>query len=129
MDRAQKFYESVFGWTFISYGPEMGNYRVIMTGQGPEEILGKPMTPDMMGINGGLTPRKGPRPAENAPVFGYVCIVGVDDIDAYIMKAEAAGATLALAKMDVPGVGKLAYYKDTEGNIFGMLQPHMPMQK
>jgi predicted enzyme related to lactoylglutathione lyase len=25
--------------------------------------------------------------------------------------------------MDVPEVGRLAYFKDTEGNIFGALQP------
>jgi predicted enzyme related to lactoylglutathione lyase len=66
----------------------------------------------------------GPRPAENAPVFGYVNIVGVENIDEAIAKIEAAGGTIALAKMEVPGVGWLAYYKDTEGNIFGAMQPH-----
>jgi predicted enzyme related to lactoylglutathione lyase len=25
--------------------------------------------------------------------------------------------------MPIPGLGWLAYYKDTEGNIFGMMQP------
>jgi predicted enzyme related to lactoylglutathione lyase len=25
--------------------------------------------------------------------------------------------------MEVPGVGHLAYFKDTEGNIFGALEP------
>lgn len=129
MDRAQKFYESVFGWTFQDMGAAMDNYRVIMTGPGPDEMAGKPYDISSAGINGGMMRRQGPRPAENAPVFGYVCIVGVDDIDAYVKKAEAAGATLALAKMEVPGVGHLAYYKDTEGNIFGMIQPQMPAQK
>ena len=33
------------------------------------------------------------------------------------------GGTVALAKMPIPGVGWLAYCKDTEGNIFGMMQP------
>ena len=32
------------------------------------------------------------------------------------------GATVAVPKMPVPGVGWLAYIKDTEGNIFGMMQ-------
>ena len=36
--------------------------------------------------------------------------------------AEKAGGTLALPKMPVPGIGWLAYMKDTEGNIFGMIQ-------
>ena len=30
---------------------------------------------------------------------------------------------MALPKSPVPGVGWLAYCTDTEGNIFGMLQP------
>ena len=129
MDRAQKFYESVFGWTFQDMGDKYGNYRVIVTGPGPDDIAAGKVTMENVGINGGLTKRVGPRPAANAPVFGYVCIVGVDNIDAYIKKAETAGATLALAKMDVPNVGQLAYYKDTEGNIFGMIQPVMPAKK
>jgi len=34
-----------------------------------------------------------------------------------------AGGTVATEKMDVPGVGVLAYRKDPDGNIFGVLQP------
>jgi len=49
--------------------------------------------------------------------------IAVDDIDAYTAAAERAGGTVALPKHDVPGVGKLAYYKDTEGNLFGIIQP------
>jgi predicted enzyme related to lactoylglutathione lyase len=32
------------------------------------------------------------------------------------------GGSIALAKMPIPGVGWLAYGKDTEGNIFGCMQ-------
>jgi predicted enzyme related to lactoylglutathione lyase len=32
------------------------------------------------------------------------------------------GAQIALPKMAIPGVGWLVYCKDTEGNIFGMMQ-------
>ena len=39
---------------------------------------------------------------------------------------EAAGGKPQTEKMDVPNVGKLRYYKDTEGNIFGNIQPTMP---
>ena len=34
----------------------------------------------------------------------------------------ASGGSIALPKMPVPGVGWLAYFKDTEGNIFGAMQ-------
>jgi hypothetical protein len=40
-----------------------------------------------------------------------------------IATVKASGGTIALEKMPVPGVGWLAYAKDTEGNIFGVLQP------
>ena len=36
--------------------------------------------------------------------------------------ALEAGASMALAKQAIPGVGHYAYCKDTEGNIFGMMQ-------
>jgi predicted enzyme related to lactoylglutathione lyase len=75
------------------------------------------------GINGGLTVRRGPEPTPNAPLNATPLTIAVDDIDAYIGAAERAGGTVALPKDTVPGVGKLAYYKDTEGNIFGILQP------
>jgi uncharacterized protein len=35
---------------------------------------------------------------------------------------EAAGGQFVLPKMPVPGVGWLAYFKDTEGHIFGVMQ-------
>jgi predicted enzyme related to lactoylglutathione lyase len=52
--------------------------------------------------------------------------VGVDNIDESMKKIADAGGTLALDKMLVPNVGKLAYYNDPEGNIFGIIEPVMP---
>jgi len=122
LDRAQKFYESVFGWTFQVMGPEFGNYRVITTGPGPDEMA-KGVKMEEVGINGGMMKRNAPLPADGQSPNAYTCIVGVDNIDAYIAKADAAGAKPQTDKMDVPGVGIVRYYKDTEGNIFGMIQP------
>jgi predicted enzyme related to lactoylglutathione lyase len=107
-DRAQRFYEELLGWTFEQWGGDM--YRLIDTGQG-------------QGINGGMTQRRGPAPAENAPVASWVCTVDVDNVDSYVEKAQALGGAVAVPKMPVPGIGWLAYVKDTEGNIFGMMQP------
>ena len=42
-------------------------------------------------------------------------------IDEYVEKFVAGGA-IAVPKMPIPGVGWLAYGKDTEGNIFGIMQ-------
>lgn len=111
LDRAQTFYETVLGWTFASWGD--GSYRVITTG--PE---------DAPGINGGMIRRMGTvdRAAPD-PVIAFVCTVDVEDVDAYVAKALNAGGIIAVPKMAVPGVGWLAYVKDTEGNILGMMKP------
>ena len=93
----------------------MGDYRMVNTGEN------KPGTA-YPGINGGLTPRRGAPAQDGQPVNAYVCTIGVDDIDLYIAKVKSAGGTTALDKMQAPGVGWLAYMKDPEGNIFGMLQ-------
>jgi hypothetical protein len=57
-----------------------------------------------------------------AAVNAYVCTVDVPNIDVYIEKADSTGVPVAVPKMAIPGVGWLCYYKDTEGNIFGMMQ-------
>ena len=42
--------------------------------------------------------------------------------DATLQKAMANGGSLALPKMPVPGIGWLAYAKDTEGNLIALTQ-------
>ena len=116
-DKLQQFYTNVFGWNITNLGEQMGNYRMVVTG---EDSSGEKWP----GINGGITPRMGDVPADGQPVNAYVCTISVDDIDNYIDKVKQAGGSMALDKMDVPGVGWLAYCKDVEGNIFGILQPH-----
>jgi len=73
------------------------------------------------GINGGLMRRQGE--IDGQAVIAYVCTIGVADLEATMATVEANGGKVALPKMPIPGMGWLAYYKDTEGNIFGMMQP------
>jgi len=40
----------------------------------------------------------------------------------YMFESTGYGAQVVLPKMPIPGVGWLVYCKDTEGNIFGMMQ-------
>lgn len=119
LDRMQKFYEGIFGWQIQDMGPQMGNYRLVSTGE-------KKPGDRWQGIDGGITPRHGAPPSDGQPVNAFVCTIDVDNIDTYIQKVKTAGGTMALDKMQVPGVGWLAYMKDPEGNIFGMLQPDGP---
>jgi predicted enzyme related to lactoylglutathione lyase len=119
LDKMQKFYSDIFGWQIKDMGPNMGNYRMVTTG---ENKAGE-MWP---GINGGITPRHGAAPVGGEPVNAYVCTIDIENIDDMMAKVKTAGGTEALAKMQVPGVGWLAYMKDPEGNIFGMLQADKP---
>ena len=73
------------------------------------------------GINGGMMQRHGP--IDGQAVIAYVCTATVTDLDAVFTKALDSGGAVALEKMAVPGVGWLAYIKDTEGNILGLMQP------
>jgi predicted enzyme related to lactoylglutathione lyase len=107
-ERAVKFYQNVLGWQIEKWDGPM-EYWVIRTG--PKE---------QTGIDGGLL-RRHPGQSGNA-VIAYVCTVDVPSVDGYVQKATAAGGTIALPKMPIPGLGWLAYCKDTEGNIFGMME-------
>ena len=68
------------------------------------------------GINGGILRRQHP----GAGTCNTVSVTSVDDAVATISKN---GGKIAVEKMAIPGVGYLAYCTDTEGNVFGVLQP------
>jgi predicted enzyme related to lactoylglutathione lyase len=107
-ERAITFYKGLFGWDFKKWdGPVP--YWLLTTG--PKE---------QPGINGGLVLRRGI--IDGTAVIAYVCTADVKNIDESVEKAQSLGGTIALPKMPIPGVGWLAYAKDTEGNIFGMMQ-------
>lgn len=105
--------------------------EVLVLDWGVAKIVGLPQSPSEAetlrlpirqgGINGGLHERRGE--IDGQAVIAYVCTVGVEDVDALITTVEANGGTIAVPKMPIPGMGWLVYCKDTEGNIFGMMQP------
>ena len=106
-ERAVAFYQKLFGWEFTAWGGPMP-YWIIKTGEGP-------------GIDGGLVPRRGTVTPE-APVIAYVCTIEVAALDDQLAKAVSLGGAIALPKQPIPGIGWLAYAKDTEGNVFGLMQ-------
>jgi len=109
--RARKFYEDVFHWKIEPWEGPL-EYWLITTG--PE---GTP------GINGGLLKRKGDAPVDGQPLSSFACTIGgLESIDATIRRAVAGGGKLVVPKAPIPGVGWLAYLKDTEGNIFGVME-------
>jgi predicted enzyme related to lactoylglutathione lyase len=104
------FYTAVLGWSFTQVGPR--GYWHIQTGP-PEEP----------GIDGGLVQRPVPSPDGSPSLNAFPCTAEVDSLDATLAKAAALGAAVALPKMAVSGMGWLAYIKDPDGNILGLLQP------
>ena len=106
--RAAGFYSAVFGWQFIKWDGPMP-YWVISTGEGP-------------GIDGGLMQRQGPPPAEGQPVNSFVLTINVDSVDKVVEAVTQHGGSIGVPKFAVPGVGWIAYCKDTEGNLFGTHQ-------
>ena len=109
-ERAIRFYTELLGWKFSKWdGPT--DYWTIVTGED-----------ESPGINGGLMERRGPPPEDGQAVNSYVCTVGVSDLDALMDRVENLGGALPVPKNAVPGIGWLAYAKDPEGNILGLLE-------
>jgi uncharacterized protein len=116
-ERAAGFYSGVFGWNIKEWLipgvalPNENRYWMVTTGSENEP-----------GINGGILFRRGAAPADGQPVNAYICTIGVASVDNTLAKAVASGGAIALPKMPIKGVGWIAYCKDTEGNIFGIMQ-------
>src|SRR5579872_3504333 len=103
-ERAIKFYSELFGWK-IEKWPGPTDYWLIKTGEAPDP-----------GIDGGFLRRRDPtQPCVNT--------IGVANIDDMLRAVEGKGGQCVLPKMPIPGVGWLAYCKDLDGNMFGMMQP------
>lgn len=107
-ERAIRFYRQVFGWEFTRWGGAQ-EYWIIRTGEA-----------DQPGIDGGLIRRRGA--LDSGAVNAYVCTVAVDSLARYLNRVALSGGHQVVDTMAIAGVGWLAYCKDTEGNIFGMLE-------
>lgn len=101
IDRAQKFYGSLFGWTFAKLPAAINDYWHIDTG-GPDA------SPD-----GGMMPRMHPQ----QPITNYVSVPSVTKAAA---KVEKLGGTVCKPKTAVPGMGYFAVCLDTERNTFAL---------
>ncbi|TLX66644.1 MAG: VOC family protein [Thaumarchaeota archaeon] len=101
--RAQKFYQDVFGWKFDKWNGPM-EYWMVKTGDDKQP-----------GINGGLAKRM---PGQS----GMTNTIDVPSVDEYVKKIQTMGGQVITPKMPIAGVGYFAQCKDTEGNIFGIIQ-------
>ena len=54
--------------------------------------------------------------------------IDVPSVDDFIKKVTKNGGKVVTPKTPIPGIGYFAYCKDTEGNMFGILQPDMSVK-
>ena len=103
----KKFYGDVFGWQFQSLphpGMPGGEYIAVTTKEEGQD-----------GLNGGMYKKTLP----NDQPRNYVNVASLDDT---IAKVEAAGGSVIIRRMPVPGIGWIAIIQDPEGNDYGVIQ-------
>jgi predicted enzyme related to lactoylglutathione lyase len=115
VDRARRFYEAVFGWVFEPWGPP--GFYLIHTGDEAD--------PGIQGLmHKRLVPRSGTGMNGIEPTFA------VEDLDAVIAAVEANGGRITYPKSQIPTVGVLVRFDDTEGNDIGaMAYEHRPVTR
>jgi predicted enzyme related to lactoylglutathione lyase len=96
LDRAEKFWEGVGGWSIEDSGMPGIDYRMFQEGDQGGAVM-------------------------QSDTKGAVIYFGSDDIDADLAKVSELGGE-AEGKQPIPGVGWFARCKDTEGNAFSLFQ-------
>jgi uncharacterized protein len=98
VDRAEKFWEGVGGWSIESAGMPGIDYRMFREGDAGGAVM-----------------------QSDGSTEGPVIYFGSDDIDGDLAKVQELGGE-AEAKQPIPTVGWFARCKDTEGNAFSLFQ-------
>ena len=107
-EKAKKFYGNSLGWSFDGMPMPDGTYWVVKDGDKPV---------------GGIFTMNGS--AFDGIPEHWMAYIAVDDIDARLKKAQAAGATVLKPVFDVPGVGRIAVLKEPGGAVIGWMTPAM----
>ncbi|HZZ36263.1 MAG TPA: VOC family protein [Caulobacteraceae bacterium] len=108
VERAKRFYEDAFGWTFNPWGPP-DFYQTQDAGNGVWAAI------------------HGRREIEpGARMVGVEATLAVDDIGATIKAVEAAGGHVLGPPFHIQTVGRLIWFRDPEGNILGAMQYDNP---
>ena len=106
-ERAKRFYAQTIGWTFEATStPDGHTYWLALSD-------GKPVA--------GLFSL--PSPKFDAVPESWMSFLAVDDVDARVAKAIAAGAKLMLPVFDVPNVGRIAMLMEPSGAGIGWITP------
>ena len=103
-DAAAQFYGELMGWSATEPGPaETGGYRMFQ--QDGQNVAG------LMGIM-----------QEGQPT-AWSTYISVADADQTAAKVKAAGGSVVVEPMDVMDIGRMAFFADPTGAVFGVWQP------
>jgi hypothetical protein len=107
VEQVKTFYGVSIGWTYDAMPmPEGGTYWVAKMGDKPVGGIFSITASAFEGVP-----------------EGWMAYLAVDDVDARVKKAIAAGATLMRPLFDVPGVGRIAILTEPGGAGIGWMTP------
>lgn len=102
IERAKKFYDGVFDWSFRSYGqPDFLQIKADHTDNG--ELIGALQSRSYSPV-----PEK---------LIGLECTIAVENIDDIIERVKNNGGQVLMPKTTIPYVGWIIKFLDTEGNL------------
>jgi len=107
VERAKRFYATTIGWSFAAM-PMQDGATYWVANMDDEPVAG------VFPID---------RPEFGSMPEAWMCYLAVDDVDARVKKAEAAGARLMRPIFDVPGVGRIAILTEPGGAGIGWIAP------
>src|SRR5262245_1097796 len=111
VEKAKAFYSAMVGWTYETMpGPEGSTYWLIMNGD--ERV-------------GGIFPMV--EAALRDVPEQWVSYIAVDNVDARVKKATAAGAKVMHEAFDIPDVGRIAVLQDPRGAMICLIKPNPNM--
>ncbi len=105
LERAKIFYQKLFGWKIEKFTESPQDYYLIETQTATGE----------KGITGGIALRE----KDYQKITNFI---QVDSIDESIEKVKELGGQIIEPKTTIPTVGYIAGCKDTENNIFGLIE-------
>jgi len=102
-EQLQEFYRDLFGWK-VQVMEEMGNYGLV--------------DHEDEGIGGGIV-----QTGEGAPPTMVTIYIQVDDLQAYLNKAESLGGKTITPPLEISDeIGSAAMFSDPQGNLIGLFQ-------
>lgn len=107
MDRAKSFYRKVFNWDFNSYGPP--GFAQINSAKG-----------DSGHLIGAFQDRQYQMTEEK--VIGFECSINVENVDLIADLVSNNGGEVLMPVTEIPNVGRLIKFRDTEGNVVCAMQ-------